>query len=196
MLADGEWYPVTKGATVIHPDFEAAPPAHRWTKPLHELGVRLREAAWKKKGGWAWYVVPNGACTSMRVQTPEAGGNFTKELRISRRGVKSRDPLPFQAEAEVFRKHLGCDDWTAPTVTMDVDPDVAGTWHAVALMVERRPLGQPKLGTKPENKCAKCGEPAPHEPAYREDLCNRCATEAGARDVESRRQRPPQETLL
>lgn len=175
------------------PDFDAAPPGHRWTKQLAELGVRLREVAWKKKGGWAWFVLPNGACTSMRVRPPDEGGgeavSFAKELRVSRRGVKNGDPALFKAEAETFRKYLGCEDWSEAVVTMEPDPDLMGTWHAVALIVELSPLG-----SKGPNKCARCGAPTPHEVAYKENLCNKCAKEAGDREVESHRVK--QEELL
>ncbi len=170
-----------------HPDFTATGEDHRWTRPLHELAVRLREGAWKLKGQWAWYVLPGGARVEMRV-VPDGEHAFRKELRISR-----SQPLPdtdaakkWAAECKVFRAHLGCDlGWQTQTfggrpkgeAFQDGDPT---EW----ITRENAPLG---LAQTPENKCRRCGKPAPHQPEFKEDLCTTCAMELGNEEVAARR---------
>lgn len=166
-----------------HPDFLAADEAHRWTRPLHELAVRLREGAWKLKGGWVYWLLPAGACVAMRV-VPGGAEAFRKELRLSRRGIQKPDQALWEAEVTIFQRHLGCEDW-ARSVQLEREVDTP-TYRAIASLLEPAPLG---LKAKPpENVCSRCGKPTPHEPAFHADLCPKCAAELGAEEVTSRQQ--------
>lgn len=173
-------------------DFDSAPPEHRWTKPLHELAVRLREGAWKAHGKAVWWILPAGACVSMRVI--ESGPNaFQKELRLSRRGVQKPDPNYWLAEVKVFRQHLGCDDWGEAQFSAHPDGDT-GCYRMVATILEpvamRGPAPSVSLAAHApvgEGTCAKCGRPTPHEPAYKEDVCTACAMQAGSDETTARR---------
>lgn len=166
--------------TEPHPDFIAADEAHRWTKPLHELAVRLREGAWKLKGGWVYWLLPAGACVAMRVvgDGPQA---FRKELRLSRRGIQKPDPALWEAEVTIFQRHLGCEDW-ARSVQLEREVDTP-TYRALAFLREPAPLG---LKAVVENRCSRCQKPTPHEPAFRADLCPKCAADLGAEEVAAR----------
>lgn len=179
--------------TEFHADYLAADEAHRWTKALHELAVRLREGAWKAKGAWVYWILPAGACVAMRVIPPEAGGgrssptaggqSFRKELRLSRRGILKPDEALWHAEVEIFKRHLGVEEWEKGVLLVERDPDTA-TYRAVATLLERSMF---LAGAKPpDNLCTRCGKPTPHEPAFKADLCPKCAADLGAEEVASR----------
>lgn len=163
-----------------HPDFLAADEAHRWTKPLHELAVRLREGAWKVKGGWVYWLLPAGACVAMRV-VPHGAMAFRKELRLSRRGILKQDHALWEAEVAIFKRHLGCEGWARSVCVVEPEVDRPTTFRAVCLLLEPAALGATV------NVCSRCGAPTPHEPAYKADLCTACALKAGQADVVAKR---------
>ena len=159
-----------------HADFLAAEEEHRWTKPLHELSVHLRERAWALKGKWAWYVLPHGAHIGMRV-IPTGQHAFKKQVRIAR--LTMGKPDGFAAEVGVFMRELGLDQWQAADLQLDRNQD-SDTWRGVWHAIEPGPLGLVRA------KCARCGTETPHEPAYKEDLCPSCAQQLGAEDAAAR----------
>ena len=166
-----------------HPDFTAAAPEHQWTKPLAELGALLRERAWKLEGSWFWVVVPHGALVAMRV-VPKGEHAFKKQLRIARKGIK--EPRGFEFEVRTFIKHLGLEAWGEPDIKVDREQDTPFYTGAATL------LEPAALGAKTTAKCARCGKPVPHDPAFKEDLCNVCALQAGNEETAARNAKQPE----
>jgi hypothetical protein len=159
-----------------HADYLAAHEEHRWAKPLAELAEALRHEAYEKKGEWAWRILPGGALVAMRVPP-----TFQKEIRIARRDpLKTEESLKkWLDEVRVFQKHLGAERWGFTEIV--ARPGEPGPIHVIL----REPA---PLGTKgDETKCARCGKPTPHQPQFKEDLCNSCALEIGTEEAQHRR---------
>lgn len=146
----------------LHPDFLATAPERQFTGKLLQLGITLREEAWRLRGGWAWRILPHGALVAMRVREDY---EFRKELRLARRGPPLTEVTKarWYGEVATFAKHLGCEHWTVTRT-----PD-----QTEAFLVEPVPLGWRT------ETCARCGGPADKGP-YKEAICTACAITAGA----------------
>ena len=166
-----------------HPDFSATAPEHRWTKPLHELAVRLREGAWRARGEWVYWVLPQGACVAMRVHG-SGPTSFRKELRLSRRGIRKPDPALWLAEVKTFQKYLGCEGWDVDgCVERSQDDD---SYHAMATLLEPAPLGKGVVPELTPALCSACGANvvAAGSEMFKEPLCTPCATTRGQADTD------------
>lgn len=150
-----------------HHDFEAQPEEARWTKSLAELGVVLKEEAWKAKGPWRWRVLPHGAFVGMRIRE-----DFRRELRIARRGKPADEAAraKWRNEVKVFLAHLGCTAWAL----READAEGKAVVYAVEIFD-----GEPN-----EAKCALCGAPVVHDARFKEDLCVACAIRKGREEAE------------
>lgn len=168
-------------------EFLAVDISHRWTRTLGELGEVLNERAWKAQGRAVWYVLPNGACVSMRVidAGPDA---FRRELRISRRGIKKDDASLFLAEVKVFKARMALEKWCEPQpgcvagfLEREID---RATFRGIAIILE------PRAEPAPPEVCVRCGKPA-SKGSYKEPVCDDCARAAGAAEV-AQATKPPE----
>ena len=157
-----------------HADFTDADPENQWTGKLHELAVRLRERAWKAKGEWAWFVLPQGALVAMRLNEK---AEFRKELRIARReGLRDIEAAKkWMNEVRTFQKHLDCESWTP----VEINGNPGGAGPTFIILQEPGPLGSVP------RKCERCGDKleGKRDPAYKTDICTKCATELGTEET-------------
>lgn len=155
-----------------HPDYLSVDEAHRWGKPLPALIEHLMKESYRRRGQWAWSVLPHGALVAMRVN-PQT---FRRELRIARKTIPGDVDAPgwkrWAKELSIFLAKFGGAD------RFQLKQEIEGKCDVVYTMLLK--------GEIPGEACVDCGKPADKGP-YREALCTSCATKRGTAETEGRR---------
>jgi hypothetical protein len=157
------------------PNVPTIPESRIWRGSLPDLFAKLVMRAAELGGRWAWYALPRGAIVSLR----RVGAAGALELRIARgeTPATAEGLRAWEVELGVFLRYFGGRDAWEP-ITLE-DPVLVGTGIAAAFRA--KPVPAPPLAT-----CAKCGVPVHDGGLYRENLCTRCAMEAGTREAQAR----------